>query len=64
MAHLRTSILAGDIPDGLEEDERPVAAGGFAVLDALFHELGIEQMKVSNQSLRDGVLYELAGSIP
>ncbi len=49
--------------DGISESRRPVLVGGVAVLLAVFEVLGIEQMDVSSQSLREGLLYELVGRI-
>jgi exopolyphosphatase/guanosine-5'-triphosphate,3'-diphosphate pyrophosphatase len=46
---------------GLGPGRTPVFAGGVAVLLALFRELGIERMRVSEGSLREGVLYDLVG---
>lgn len=46
---------------GLSERRRPVFAGGVAVLRALFQNLAIDQMRVSDQALREGVIYELIG---
>lgn len=46
---------------GLSERRRPVFVGGVAVLRALFQNLSIEQMRISDQALREGVLYELIG---
>ena len=47
----------------LQPDRRPVLAGGLSVLIAVFEILGIEQMRVSEQSLREGLLYDLIGRI-
>ncbi len=49
--------------DGLSDNRRPVFAGGVAVLSAVFKALDIEQMRVSDLALREGLLYELLGSI-
>jgi len=48
---------------GLSEDRKPVFAGGVAVLSAVFQALNIEQMRVSDLALREGLLFELLGSI-
>ncbi|EIC22655.1 exopolyphosphatase [Thiorhodovibrio frisius] len=45
----------------LSDRRRPVFAGGVAVLRALFQNLSIDQMRVSDQALREGVIYELIG---
>ncbi len=46
---------------GLSAERRPIIAGGLLVLDAAFAELGIERMYVSDNALREGVLYDLVG---
>ena len=60
-------VEAGRIEDlvlpGLSEDRRPVIAGGIAVLSAVFDALELETMAVSNQALREGLLYDLIGRI-
>ena len=48
---------------GLSENRKPVIAGGLAVLLAIFETLKIEQMQVSEQSMREGLLYDLVGRI-
>ncbi len=48
---------------GLSESRKPVIAGGLAVLLAIFRTLNIEQMQVSDQSMREGLLYDLVGRI-
>ncbi|WP_456380016.1 exopolyphosphatase [Thiolapillus sp.] len=65
---LRKAIVdAGDADslelEGLSENRRPVFAGGVAVLSAVFKALDIEQMLVSSLALREGLLFELLGSI-
>jgi exopolyphosphatase/guanosine-5'-triphosphate,3'-diphosphate pyrophosphatase len=49
--------------EGLKENRAPVLPGGLAVLIAVFETLGIEQMHVSEQALREGLLYDLVGRI-
>ncbi|WP_457674861.1 exopolyphosphatase [Thiolapillus sp.] len=49
--------------EGLSDNRRPVFAGGVAVLSAVFRSLDIDQMRVSDLALREGLLYELLGSI-
>ena len=46
---------------GLREDRLPILAGGVAILEAVFSQLGIERMEVSEGALRHGVLYDLLG---
>jgi exopolyphosphatase/guanosine-5'-triphosphate,3'-diphosphate pyrophosphatase len=65
---LRKAIIeAGSIDalklEGLSDNRRPVFAGGVAVLSAVFKALNIEQMRVSDLALREGLLFELLGSI-
>ena len=49
--------------EGLKDDRSAVLPGGLAVLIAVFETLGIKQMHVSSQALREGLLYDLAGRI-
>ena len=46
---------------GLRANRAPVLPGGVAIMNAVFDELGIEAMKVSEGALRHGVLYDLLG---
>ena len=46
---------------GLRPDRMPVLAGGFAIMAAIFAELDIDSMTVSDSALREGVLYDLLG---
>jgi len=46
---------------GLSEERRPVFAGGVAVMMAIFKALDLEFMRVSEGSLREGVLHDLIG---
>ena len=48
---------------GLRANRAPVLPGGVAIMSAVFDELGIEQMKVSEGALRHGVLYDLLGRV-
>lgn len=68
MRQLRESLLkAGSVKnlklDGINEERKPVFPGGFAVLFGVFEALGIEQMSVSDEALREGLLYDLMGRI-
>jgi exopolyphosphatase / guanosine-5'-triphosphate,3'-diphosphate pyrophosphatase len=47
--------------NGLPNDRRPVLAGGLLILNAAFNELGISRMLVSDDALREGVLYDMIG---
>ena len=68
LAELRARLVragsadALDLP-GLSRDRRPVFAGGFAIMAALFAELGIEQMDVAETAMREGILYDLLGRV-
>jgi exopolyphosphatase/guanosine-5'-triphosphate,3'-diphosphate pyrophosphatase len=46
---------------GLKDDRRSVWPGGLAIMIAVFDELGIESMEVTDAALRIGVLYDLLG---
>ena len=46
---------------GLKPDRVPVAAGGLAIMLAIFEELGIREMEATDAGLRLGVLYDLLG---
>lgn len=46
---------------GLSAERKPVFAGGVAVLSALFKALDIKLMQVSDEALREGLLYEMLG---
>ncbi|MGD8310595.1 MAG: exopolyphosphatase [Chromatiales bacterium] len=48
---------------GVAEERRPVFPGGVAVLLAVFKALNIDHMMVSDQALREGLLYEMLGRI-
>jgi len=46
---------------GLSEERRPVFAGGVAVMTAIFNALDLDFMRISEGSLREGVLQDLVG---
>jgi exopolyphosphatase/guanosine-5'-triphosphate,3'-diphosphate pyrophosphatase len=48
---------------GLRPNRAPVLPGGLAIMGALFDELGVEAMRVSDAALRHGVLYDLLGRV-
>jgi exopolyphosphatase/guanosine-5'-triphosphate,3'-diphosphate pyrophosphatase len=48
---------------GLRKDRAPVLPGGLAIMLAVFSELNIEKMAVSEGALRHGVLYDLLGRV-
>jgi exopolyphosphatase/guanosine-5'-triphosphate,3'-diphosphate pyrophosphatase len=61
----RVLVEAGSIDrlelQGLTEERKPVFAGGVAVLLAVFRSIGIEQMQVSDEALREGLIYDMLG---
>ncbi|WP_295878472.1 exopolyphosphatase [uncultured Thiohalocapsa sp.] len=68
LERLRAAILdagkASGLPfKGLSEQRRPVFVGGVAVLRSLFSALAIEHMRVSDQALREGLIYEMVGRL-
>lgn len=60
-------IKAGSVDklkiSGLSEERRPVFAGGVAVMVAIFRALDLRFMRVSDGSLREGVLHDLIGRV-
>jgi exopolyphosphatase/guanosine-5'-triphosphate,3'-diphosphate pyrophosphatase len=48
---------------GLRPNRAPVLPGGIAIMGAVFDELGLESVKVSDGALRHGVLYDLLGRV-
>jgi exopolyphosphatase/guanosine-5'-triphosphate,3'-diphosphate pyrophosphatase len=48
---------------GLKSARAPVLPGGFAIMYAIFEELDLEEMTVSEAALRHGVLYDLLGRV-
>ncbi len=65
---LRSALISAKHVDklhlaGLSDNRKPVIAGGLSVLLAIFKTLNIEQMQVSEQSMREGLLYDLLGRI-
>jgi exopolyphosphatase/guanosine-5'-triphosphate,3'-diphosphate pyrophosphatase len=61
----RALVDAGSIDrlelKGLTEERKPVFPGGVAVLLAVFRSVGIEQMQVSDEALREGLIYDMIG---
>lgn len=47
--------------NGLKTERKPVFAGGFIVLKAIFDTFKIQHMRVSEGALREGLLYDLIG---
>ncbi|VAW53200.1 Exopolyphosphatase [hydrothermal vent metagenome] len=48
---------------GLNDSRKPVIAGGLSVLLSIFKILQIDHMRVSDHSMREGLLYDLVGRI-
>jgi len=48
---------------GLKEERRPVLIGGLAILMATFIELNIEHMQVSQNALREGLVFDTLGRL-
>jgi exopolyphosphatase/guanosine-5'-triphosphate,3'-diphosphate pyrophosphatase len=46
---------------GLKEERRPVIVGGLAILIATFLELKIQEMQVSSNALREGLIFDNIG---
>ena len=68
MRWMRKAILCGGRIEnlsitGLKPDRALNLPGGFAILAAAFSELGISSLKIADNSLRLGVLYDLLGRI-
>ncbi len=66
LKELRAALLkAGDCKkldmQGMKPDRMPVLPAGFAIMSAIFAELGIQHMTVAGAALREGVLYDMVG---
>lgn len=66
LEQLRTELIsAGHFSrvklQGLREDRMPVLPGGFAIMQAVFDELGVTQMKIANGAMRQGILWDMVG---
>lgn len=48
---------------GLKEERLPVLAGGLAILIASFEVLDIEQLNISNNALREGLVFDTLGRL-
>ena len=49
--------------NGLPEERQPVFPGGLAILTALFEDLAIDRMTVSDSAIREGIIHDLAGRL-
>lgn len=68
MYRLRDALIEAKSADtltleGLKDERRPVLAGGLAVLIATFEELNIQQMQVSSNALREGLVFDTLGRL-
>src|SRR3954466_14144521 len=66
LERLRSKLIKEEKADadripGLRPNRAPVLPGGVAILSAVFEELGVDEMRVSDGALRHGVLYDLLG---
>lgn len=46
---------------GVSDQRKPVFAGGVAALRGIFLHLGVDHMQVSDEALREGLIYEMVG---
>lgn len=58
---LKTGDLSKLAIPGLNPSRRIIIAGGFAIMHAIFTELKIARMEITNGALRQGVLYDMLG---
>jgi len=68
LERLRSALIKVERADpdeiaGLRPNRAPVLPGGVAIMKAVFDELALETMKVSDGALRHGVLYDLLGRV-
>ncbi|MHB8835841.1 MAG: exopolyphosphatase [Candidatus Methylomirabilia bacterium] len=68
LARLRAALLAAKSVRrlglaGLDKERAPVFTGGVAILSAVFDSLGIEELRVSESAMREGLLYDLVGRV-
>lgn len=49
-----------DLPS-LSDERKPIIAGGALILDAVFRSLALDQMRVCDTAMRDGLLYDMLG---
>lgn len=66
IAEVRAALLKARTVDslklpGLNEERRPVFAGGFLVLDAVFEGLKLKSMHLCETAMREGLLYDMLG---
>lgn len=58
---IKAKLIKNIKVSGIKEDRKPVVPGGLAIMIAIFEELGIENMTISDGALREGVMYDLIG---
>ena len=63
---IRTSLLESDQIDdirlpGLSSERRPVFPGGLLILEAAFNELKLDELRVSRNAMREGILHDMLG---
>lgn len=62
---LREFYKAGSIAElpfrAITDERRPVFTGGLVILTEIFEALGLEQMRMADGALRDGLLYDMVG---
>ena len=68
LERLRSQLIKHERADpdriaGLRKERAAVIPGGLAIMLAVFDELGLERMAVSEGALRHGVLYDLLGRV-
>jgi exopolyphosphatase/guanosine-5'-triphosphate,3'-diphosphate pyrophosphatase len=56
--HVRALTL-----EAITDERRPVFPGGVAILAEIFEAFGIEEMRVADGALRDGLLYDMVGRL-
>jgi len=56
------SIDRLDLP-GVKAERHPVFPGGFAILSAAIDSLGVEEMRVADGAMREGILMDLPGRL-
>lgn len=71
LAHMNNLIgaicMAGHIDKlqltGLKDERVPIFAGGLVIMRAIFVALNIESMRISNNAMREGILFDLIGRV-
>jgi exopolyphosphatase/guanosine-5'-triphosphate,3'-diphosphate pyrophosphatase len=63
---LRSALIKSGALDrldlaGLKSDRLPVLPGGFAIMSAIFAELGVEHMQFATGAMRQGILWDMIG---